>query len=89
MTAYVYILRDKGNRLYIGSTLDLSRRLKQHKKGHTQTTRRMNEPKLVFKQQYNSIEEARCIERKMKKLKRKDYIEKIISDGYCKMKKVL
>jgi len=45
----------------------------------------MKNPKLVFKQEFGSLAIARKIERKIKKLKRKDYIEKIVTDGYIKM----
>ena len=85
MKAFVYILKDDRSRYYIGSTTDLTRRLNQHKYKHTQTTSRMLNPRLVLQQEYVSIEEARKIERKLKKLKRKDYIEKIVSDGHIKM----
>ena len=70
---------------YVGSTENLSRRLNQHKSGHTQTTRSMLQPKLVFEQKYQTIEEARAVEKRIKNLKRKDYIEKIIKDGYIKI----
>lgn len=55
------------------------------KTGHTQTTRRMFNPNLVFSQKYDSLEQARKIELRIKKLKRRDYIEKIIRDGNIKM----
>ena len=45
----------------------------------------MNKPKVVFSQEYDNLEQARKIERRLKKLKRKDYIQKIIADGYIKM----
>ena len=45
----------------------------------------MKNPKLVFKQEFCSLDIARNVERKIKKLKRKDYIEKIISEGYVRM----
>lgn len=82
---YVYILKDQKGRFYIGSTTDIKRRLKQHKNNHTQTTERMIDPKLALTQEYDSLEIARKIERKVKKLKRKDYIEKMIIEGYIKM----
>lgn len=85
MSGFVYILQDQNNKLYIGSTNNLLRRLQQHRNGHTQTTRSMKNFKLVLSQKYNSLEMARRIERKIKKLKRKDYIEKMIRDGYIRL----
>jgi predicted GIY-YIG superfamily endonuclease len=85
--SYVYILENLTDRIYyIGSTIDLENRLKHHLGGHTLSTKRFGKIKLVFSQKYNTIKEARIIERKLKKLKRKDYLQKIISDGYIKMK---
>lgn len=81
---FVYILRDEKEKFYIGSTTNISRRLKQHSQNHTATTRRMKNPSLVLKQEYPTLEIARKIERKLKQLKRKDYIEKIVKEGYIK-----
>lgn len=85
MKAYVYILRDEKGKFYIGSTNDIKRRLKQHQTKHTATTYRMKSPQLVLKQEYPSLEFARKVERKIKNLKRKDYIENMVKDGYIKM----
>ncbi len=68
--------------LYIGSTDNIERRLRAHQKGYTQTTRKMKSKELAFSQSYNTLSHARRIERWLKGLKRKDYIEKIIKDGY-------
>ena len=84
--AYVYILESLRNgRYYIGSTIDLDSRLRHHKGGFTHSTKRFGEIQLVLKQEYNSIKEARMIERKLKNLKRKDYLRKIVKDGFIKM----
>jgi len=83
---YVYILESvKDGRYYIGSTIDLKKRLKHHKCGATPSTKRFGELRLVFQQYYDKIEDARYVERKLKKLKRKDYIKKIINDGFIKI----
>ena len=87
MTAYVYILQDKNGRLYVGSTSTLEKRLEQHARGYTQTTRNMLNPKLVLSQEVPSLAIARKVERRIKKMKRKDYIEKMVSDGYIKITK--
>lgn len=84
MSGYVYILKDEDGKFYIGSTNNLERRLLVHGRGHAKTTRRMNQPILVLSQEYTTLLEARKVELKLKKLKRKDYIEKIVADGYIK-----
>ena len=84
--SFVYILKGKNNKYYIGSTVDLQKRIKHHKNGGTPTTKRFSGVDLVFSQKYENINDARSIERKLKKLKRRDYIKKIIEDGFIKIK---
>ncbi len=84
--AWVYILKsDLGDRFYVGSTIDLTRRLSQHRNNQTPTTHRMQAYALLFSQEYSTLEEAREIERRLKKLKRKDYLQKIIDEGVIHM----
>ncbi len=85
MIGFVYILEDERGRYYIGSTTDIKRRLRQHGYGHTKTTSRMKNQRVVLAQKYPTLKEARDIERKIKGLKRKDYISRMISDGSIKM----
>jgi len=87
MTGYVYILKSENDIFYVGSTNNLERRIKQHLGGHTQTTQNRKIYKLVFSQEFPTLLEARRIERRIKNWKRKDYIEKIVSEGYIKMSK--
>ena len=82
---YVYILKFQDDRYYIGSTNDLTRRLAQHAKGHTPTTKRLGEGVLVLRQEYPVLADARAVEFKLKKLKRKDYIARIVKDGYIRI----
>ncbi len=86
MSGFVYILNDEKGRFYVGSTSNIGRRMKAHLSGNTQTTRNMDAPKLVLSQKYESLAVARKVERRIKNLKRKDYIEKMIKDGYIKTK---
>ena len=82
----VYILKSlKNNRYYIGSTMDFIRRLSQHQRGKVISTKNNRPFKVMLIQQYNSITKAKQIEYKLKRLKRKDYIEKIVLDGYIKI----
>jgi putative endonuclease len=85
MKGIVYILKDINGRFYIGSTTNLVRRMKQHSAGHTPTTKRMSGAVIVFSQEYGDLQTARKIELRLKKFKRKDFIEKIIRDGRIKI----
>ncbi len=55
----VYVLRDTEGKLYKGMTNNLTRRLAEHSSGHTITTRRMNNPRLVYQEEYDTFVEAR------------------------------
>ena len=83
--AYVYILRNEAGRYYIGSTENLLQRLRHHRVGHTLTTKRLSATELALTQEYATLREARAVERRLKKLRRRDYIERIIRDGYIKL----
>ncbi len=84
--AYLYILTNQQtDRYYIGSTIDLKRRIKQHKLGHTRTTRVLETYELVYKEEYKTIMEARKREQKLKSYKSKKYIKWLIS---CKDSKI-
>ena len=77
--AWVYILRNAStNRFYVGSTIDLRRRLKQHKSGNTRTTRVLGTKELVYTEEYATETEARNREKQIKSYKSKVYIEKLI-----------
>jgi putative endonuclease len=84
---HVYILKSlRDNRYYVGSTANLEVRLKHHHNGYTPSTKRFGGVKLVFSQAYPTLKEARRIEKRLKKLKRKDYIDKIVKDGIIRIK---
>jgi putative endonuclease len=83
---FVYVLKNKKGEFYIGSTVNLENRIRQHLQGHAFTTKRMGAFELVFSQEYTFLKDARKIEYKLKKLKRHDYIANIIKDGLIKMK---
>ena len=69
-TAYVftvYILRGATGRHYVEQTSDLAVRLKQHRRGHTYTTRRLGgEIELVASRTFATREEAVAVERMLK-----------------------
>jgi len=74
----VYFLRCKNGRYYIGSTNDLERRFDEHGRGHVRATRDVRPLEVVFFQSCDSIKYARQLELRLKKLKRRDIIERII-----------
>ena len=80
--ACVYILESqKDKRFYIGSTENLEKRLFRHNQGYEKATKPHRPYAVVFKQECSSIEEARFLELKIKKWKRRDFILKIINSG--------
>ena len=84
--AFVYILESESGRYYIGSTLDIHERIRHHAGGYTPSTKRLGKMRLTLYQEYKTLAEARSVEGKLKKLKRKDYIRKIVEEGYIKVK---
>jgi putative endonuclease len=67
---YVYLLRDEAGRHYIGMTADLQTRLGQHRRGGTQTTRRMTgQLELVAARAFATKYEAAIAERRLKSWK--------------------
>ena len=83
----MYILQSlKNDGYYIGSTTNLQRRLKQHHLGNVKATKNIRPLKLVFKQDYPDIGTTRKIELRLKKFKRRDFLEKIIREGKIRMR---
>ena len=82
MNGVLYILKSLINgRYYIGSTIDLPRRLIEHNSGKSKYTNLTRPFELVFNKEFNEVSDARRIEYKLKKFKSRKILEKIISDG--------
>ena len=65
--AWVYILRGSNGRCYLGSTVDLDRRVAEHRGGKTHSTRRLGgRIELLASRECASLEEARALERELK-----------------------
>ncbi|OGK31466.1 hypothetical protein A3F29_02625 [Candidatus Roizmanbacteria bacterium RIFCSPHIGHO2_12_FULL_33_9] len=78
--AWFYILKNElTGKYYSGSTNNLERRVEQHKKGHTRTTKVLKTYELVYSEEYDNIYEARKRERQIKSYKSKKYIDWLIS----------
>ena len=64
---YVYILKSKkDNKLYIGYTEDLKRRLIEHKQGKTASTKHRLPVELVYYEAYRYIDDAKKREKSFK-----------------------
>jgi putative endonuclease len=67
---WVYILQGNSGRHYIGMTDDLRRRLAEHSRGHTHTTKRLGgDLRLVARREFPTRVEAAAFERKLKSWK--------------------
>ena len=78
---WLYILKnEQTDRYYIGSTSDLERRLKEHLKGKTRTTKILGDNKLVYTEEFDTLIEARTREKKLKSYKSKKYIDWLITN---------
>ena len=82
---YVYILASKPQGvLYIGNTLDLKRRVYEHKQKRIEGfTKRYNIGQLVYFEHYEDKWQAALRERQMKKWKRQWKIELIEKSNPC------
>ena len=84
--AYIYILKSlRNDKFYIGSTSQsVEERIKRHNSGHIYSTNRLKPLEIVFKQHFDDIAIAQKYERRLKRFKRHDFIEKIVRDGVIK-----
>lgn len=82
MQGFVYILKSQKNgRYYIGSTVDTERRFREHQSGCVRATRNSRPFERVFLEAFETIQDARRIEYRLKRLKSRKIIERIIKDG--------
>jgi len=74
---YTYILKSKNkDKFYIGSTNDLNCRIKEHNSGLSYYTKRHMPWKLVYKEEYDSIVDARKREKYFKSAAGRRFLEK-------------
>ena len=85
-SASVYIIQSQTLKtFYTGVSTDVLKRITEHNSGKTKSTRNKGPWILRFAQRYDSLQQARHIETKLKKLKRRDYLEQIIADEAIKI----
>lgn len=79
--AVAYILKSQSTgRFYIGSTLDLRRRLAEHQRDQSPYSRNRGPWDLVYSQHYATLPEARQRERQIKSWKSHRSVQELI-DG--------
>ncbi len=78
---YTYILRNtKSGRHYIGSTNDLKRRLSEHNRGQTTSTRQSGKWLLIYKETFESSLQAKRRERQIKSYKGGNQFKKLLGN---------
>lgn len=63
---YVYFLKDEYNKLYIGSTNDLKRRLEEHLQGKVFSTKNYQNHDLIYYEAFSCEKDARIREKRLK-----------------------
>ena len=67
---YIYLIKSKkDNRLYIGLTNDLRKRLAEHNQGLNKSTQYRRPLRLIYYEAYSSLKDAQIREKKLKKFK--------------------
>jgi len=86
MKGFVYILKSQKNgQFYVGSTTNVVSRVERHNAGLVESTGNFRPHIIELIQGYCTIRQAKQIEYRIKKLKRKDYIEKMILEKRIRM----
>jgi len=76
---YVYALKStKHNRIYIGLTKDLVKRIKEHNLGQTKSTSFYKPWALFYSEKLDTRTEARVQEKKLKSGSGREFLRKII-----------
>lgn len=77
----IYILRNSySKRHYIGSTGNLPRRIDEHNRGQTRSTRQKGTWKLIYKEEYETEIEAKRREKVIKSYKSGNAFKKMIAE---------
>ncbi|MFZ1371885.1 MAG: GIY-YIG nuclease family protein, partial [Ferruginibacter sp.] len=69
------------NKYYVGSTPDIERRLIEHNRGKEKFTKTGIPWKLVYKEVFEDLKQARKREFQIKKMKSRKYVEMLISSA--------
>ncbi|MBI2625390.1 MAG: GIY-YIG nuclease family protein [Candidatus Nealsonbacteria bacterium] len=76
---YVYILKSiEYPKTYVGSTTDIARRMKEHKSGKTEFSKKYKPWMLIYKEEFLNILEARKREKYFKSAAGRRFIKRIL-----------
>jgi putative endonuclease len=79
---YVYVLySEKFDRIYIGHTGDITRRLQLHNEGLVQSTKACKPWKIIYHEKYPTRAQAMNREKELKSHKGRNYIRNVLLDG--------
>ena len=79
---YTYILySEKLGKYYIGACIDLERRFYEHNIGHSKFTSTGVPWKIMYKREFPTLQEAKKLEMKIKKMKSRKFIENRIAQN--------
>ena len=79
----VYVIKDKLNRIYIGQTKDLIKRLKEHNSNKTKSLRNRGPFTIIYQETLNSRQEAVKREKSLKSGQGREWIKKNFLKSLC------
>lgn len=88
---YLYVLRSKKDKkLYIGMTMNLRKRFREHNDGEVKSTKHRRPFTLVYYEAYHSFEDVKMREKRLKQFKNAyTELKKRIANSLAETKKVV
>jgi putative endonuclease len=77
---YVYILENDRGGYYIGSTRDIEIRVRRHNQSSVRSTKNKGPFRLIYKEGFNNITEARKYENQLKSYKNLNYLKVMLKN---------
>ena len=77
--SYCYVLQCFGGSYYTGSTRNIKRRLRNHRKGRVKFTKGKRPVKMIFLKEFVNYSQAYQFEKKIKSWKKRVSIERMLS----------
>ena len=77
---YVYILENDRGGYYIGSTKDIEIRVRRHNQSSVRSTKNKGPFRLIYKEGFNNITEARKYENQLKSYNNLNYLKVMLKN---------